>query len=157
MRKHLILILLIVLSSLANAQMPNSPKMQMAQRNQQWTNQQNLKWHDRQMGNSKSQTEIAEKKIAKEEKNKQKLEEKITQLNADLERQRNQLTTLENTANTNDNSKKDSEKIKEQITKTEEKLSKTKTELETSSKKIESLKLVGQFSVTNKEELEKKE
>lgn len=156
MRKYLILILFTVMPFLSNAQMPNSPRIQMAQRNQQWTNQQNLKWHDRMMGDSKSQTEIAEKKIAKEEKNRQKLQEKITQLNSDLEKQRNQLAALENSANnTNDYSQKDSKKTKGQIAKTEEKLSKTKTELEASSKKIEILKLVGQFSVTNKEQLNK--
>ena len=141
---------------LSNAQMPNSPRIQMAQRNQQWTNKQNLKWHNRTMGDSKSQTEIAEKKIAKEEKNREKLEEKITQLNSDLEKQRNPLAALENSANnTNDYSQKDSEKTKGQIAKTEEKLSKTKTKLEESSKKIEILKLVGKFSVTNKEQLDK--
>lgn len=156
MRKYLILILFTVMPFLSNAQMPNSPRIQMAQRNQQWTNQQNLKWHDRMMDHSKSQTEIAEKKIAKEEKNRQKLQEKITQLNSDLEKQRNQLAALENSANnTNDYSQKDSKKTKGQIAKTEEKLSKTKTELEASSKKIEILKLVGQFSVTNKEQLNK--
>jgi predicted nucleic acid-binding Zn-ribbon protein len=128
----------------------------MAQRNQQWTNQQNLKWNNRMMGDSKSQTEIAEKKIAKEEQNRQKLEEKITQLNSDLEKQRNQLLALENSPNnTNDYTQKECKKTKGQIAKIEEKLSKTKTELEASSKKIEILKLVGKFSVTNKEQLNK--
>jgi septal ring factor EnvC (AmiA/AmiB activator) len=156
MRKYLILILFTVLPFLSNAQIPNSPRIQMAQRNQQWTNQQNLKWNNRMMGDSKSQTEIAEKKIAKEEQNIQKLEEKITQLNSDLEKQRNQLLALENSPNnTNDYTQKECKKTKGQIAKIEEKLSKSKTELEASSKKIEILKLVGKFSVTNKEQLNK--
>ena len=156
MRKYLILILFTVIPFLSNAQMPNSPRIQMAQRNQQWTNQQNLKWNNRMMGNSKSQTEIAEKKIAKEEQNRRKLEEKITQLSSDLEKQRNQLAAFENSVNNkNDYSQKESEKTKEQIAKSEDKLSKTRTELEESSKKIETLKLIGKFSVTNKEKLNK--
>ncbi|CAM2813124.1 hypothetical protein [Flavobacterium frigoris] len=156
MKKYLFVILFALLPFLSNAQMPNSPRVQMAQSNQQWTNRQNQKWHDRGMGNSKSQTKITEKKIAKEEKNKLKLEEKITQLNSDLEQQTNQSTALENSANNTHNySQKDTEEIKVQIAKTEEKLIKTKAELETNSKKIGSLKSVGQFSVTNKKELNK--
>jgi hypothetical protein len=54
--------------------MPNSPRIQMAQRNQQWTNQQNLKWNNRMMGEFKVSNGNKEKKLPK--KNRQKLEEK---------------------------------------------------------------------------------
>jgi hypothetical protein len=49
---------------LSNAQMPNSPRTN-GSKNQQWTNQQNLKWNNRMMGNSKVSNGNSREKIAK--------------------------------------------------------------------------------------------
>jgi hypothetical protein len=97
--------------------MPNSPRTQMAQRNQQWTNQQNLKWNNRMMGEFKVSNGNSREKIAKEEQT--EIRGKITQLSSDLEKQRNVIRLKILLITKNDYSQKKG-KTKEQIAKTEE-------------------------------------
>ncbi len=165
MKLHFITTLLIILPFFASAQVYNQ-RMQMNQQmnaqNQKWASERDRadrQWSQQAMFNRlQNKNSKTQKALDNEEKNKEKLEEKTTKLNADLKKQQDQLTTLENSPNNaNSDVQKNIQKTKEQIAKSEEKLNKAKTELETSSKKVESLKKEMEISLTKKADLEKKE
>lgn len=167
MKTSFIVILLMFLPILASAQFNNQMQnqaraihQQMNLQNQKWASERaiaNQQWQMRSMMSMHmNRIQTAESKLAKEEKNKKKLEDKTAKLDAELKTNQEKLTTLKNNTENSFELQKEIEKSERKVTKSEEKLNKSKGKLETSSKEIENLKKQVETYNTEKEELEKK-
>jgi hypothetical protein len=136
---------------------------QMSNQNAQWAMQrqrdtQQWQMHSM-MSRSMNKIEIAEKKLAQEERNLEKIEKKSIEMMADLQMKQEELLILDTKSKENHDSKltKSIEKLKEEVLRIEEKLNKTNTQLESSSKKKYHFKQELETAELEKEELTKKQ
>jgi hypothetical protein len=136
---------------------------QMNNTNQKWASERQLYMQQQQMRSMMAHTvnkiEAAENKLAKEERNLTKLQEKAKEKEAELNTDKENLLNLANSSQINNDGvvQKNINKSKGKVAKSEEKLSNTNAEIISSSKKIEDFKKEIQTSKLEKEEIVKKQ
>ena len=145
MRSRLIVMIIMILPLLVNAQNfnPPKPKIQDPLFNQLENKRSELPQTPTVKPLYRSRAENAQAKLANEERKLIKLAKKAWAKEADLKKEKENLKNLENTPEASNNAynQKKIEKLKKQIAKSQNKLNNVKTEVDLKTKKVEDMEI----------------